>query len=282
MPIILHESEGLKIVKNDKNKFCVVTLHYTADPRKRTEEWKREAESGMTPAQWAKEYEIDYTALYGQKVFPELATNKARIVIHPPYPEFPDFQTCWGGFDYGGRSPASFHVYTICDGATYAIWELYEPCGNVADFAKKMQECPYWNRIKYIAADPSIWWKNQQAKQGALTSIYELFIENKIYKFLQGVTDEPAWIAQMRQHWTDPDDPTFKIFDCCPMMVKEFEEAVYASTSDKALMTQNLRENILDKNNHSLDDCKYYMNSKPRLAKERTKGIKPFIKKWLH
>ena len=81
-------TEQMKIVKNDVNRFIVCTLHYTADPSKRSKDWQAEAKAGMSPARWDKEYEIDYVALYGQRVFPEIAANPphARIVAKPKPP----------------------------------------------------------------------------------------------------------------------------------------------------------------------------------------------------
>jgi len=38
----IHEQKGLKIRRNAHNKFCVIELHYTADPAKCTDEWKAE------------------------------------------------------------------------------------------------------------------------------------------------------------------------------------------------------------------------------------------------
>ena len=86
---ILHQSTGLNVRLNAKNKFCVVTLHHTADPKKRGPEWRAEALAGMSPAKFSREYDIDYGALFGERVFPEITMNKANIVINEPYPEFP-------------------------------------------------------------------------------------------------------------------------------------------------------------------------------------------------
>jgi hypothetical protein len=215
MPELLHEQEGLRIVKNDKNRFAVVTLLYTADPAKRSPEWLAEARAGMHPAKFAQEYLIDYTALFGEKVFPEIGAGRDKIVVREPYPEFGPEQVYWAGFDYGARNPSSFHVYTIADGVMYSVWELFESCKNIGDFSQKILECPYYNRIKYIAADPSIWYNNTQARSGDLTSRYVLFVEAKVHKLIRGLTDEALWLAMMRQHWQDPQDPTFKIFSCC-------------------------------------------------------------------
>lgn len=279
MPTLLHEQQGLKIVDNDKNKFTVVTLHYTADPAKRSEAWREEAAAGMHPSKFAQEYELDYTAMFGAKVFPEITAGRLNIVVPAPYPEFPDTQLYWGGLDYGARNPSSFHVYTLSDGVIYSVWELYEPCRSIPEFVDKMQKFPQWDNIRYIAADPSIWFKNQQTKLGNLTSIYQLFVENKLHKLVVGITDEAAWLATMREHWLDAANPTFRIFDCCSNQIREFESAVYVTSADRGLQTQNYREAVADKNNHSLDDCKYFMNSRPKFTKKFSQPV-DFIKHW--
>jgi hypothetical protein len=280
MPKLLHEQTGLRIVKNDINQFAVITLHFTADPAKRSPQWEAEAKAGMPPAKWEKEYCISYTALFGERVFPELVSNRNKIIVSEPYPELPEDLPCWGGFDYGARNPTSFHVYTIHDNVVYSIWELYEPCKNIVDFVTKMKGCPYWSRLKYIAADPSIWNRTQQMASG-LTSIYHLFTQAGVPHLIKGNNDETAWMAQMREHWRDnAEDPTFRIFARCPNQIREFDSAVFVSMSEKQLHSQNYKEAINDHNNHSLDDCKYFMNSRPKYQQTRWKSP-TMVKRWV-
>lgn len=270
MPQLLHESQGLKIVKNDRNKFCVVTLHYTADPNKRSPAWKAEAMAGLSAAKFAKEYEIDYEAMFGEKVFPEIVTNRERIIVREPYPEFGRFLQFWGGFDYGIRNPSSFHIYTNIDGCIYVIWELYEQCKNIFEFAASMKACPYWDRIKYIAADPTMWDnRSHSTKTGMMMSVVDQFIEQGITKFIPGNNDEITWIGAMRQFWANPEDPLFRIVDTCPMMIKEFESAVFVSMTESAAAVKNYKEAIVDKDNHALDDCKYFINSRPTFESKK-------------
>lgn len=271
MPKILHTSEGLTIKKNDHNGFCVITLFYTADPAKRSEEWLREARSGLSDAKFRKEYLIDYTAMFGEKAFPEITSN-TNIIVRPPHPEFPPDLPVWGGFDFGIRNPSSFHVYTIYDGVTYAIWELFEPCKNIKEFAQKLKDCPYWPRLKYVAADPHTWDVRSFDVGGNPASVAMQFWEAGITKFIKGNNDQLAWLATMRKHWASCDDPTFKIFDCCPNMIREFESAVYCSMSDKQSMVANYKETLLDHDNHSLDECKYFMNSRPAASPVKFKA----------
>jgi hypothetical protein len=281
MPELLYEGTGLRIVRNDLNKFIVATLHYTADPKKRTKEWKAEASAGMRPARWAKEYELDYTALYGQRVFPEFAIARDRIVVPPPHREFSALQVFWGGFDFGQRNPSAFVVYTIDEGVIHAVWEHYEPCRNINDLAAKITGCPYYSQIKYIACDPTIVnRKTQINKYGTMVTIAELLGEVGLKKLIPGVTDEAAWIELMRKHWADSADPTFRIWSCCPNLIKEFENAVFQEQSDREMLTQTYSEGMEDVHNHAMDATKYFMLSRPRVA-ARAAYTQPMARWWL-
>lgn len=283
MPEVLHESTGLRIVRNDVNRFAIATLHYTADPAKRSSEWEAEAKAGMSPAQFAKEYKIDYRALYGQRVFPEMATMREKIIIPEPYKEFGPLQVFWGGFDFGSRNPTSFHVYTIDEGVIQAIWELYEPCKNIPDLCAKLLNCPYYNQIKYIACDPTIvYQKSRTNKTGNFVTLAELMGDYGIRKLLPGHTDEAVWLAMMRKHWSDPSDPTFQIWSRCPMMIEEFDNAVYATQNDREILNETYKEEVEDIHNHSLDDCKYMLLSRPQASTNRKFKDPRMCMKWQH
>lgn len=266
MPKLLHEQQGLRIVANDKNGFTVCTLHYTADPRKRAPEWKEAARRGLKQAEFDQEYEIIYDAYMGQKVFPEIKSKRQDIVCREGPYEFnawPKSLPMWGGFDYGTNNPSSFHVYTIVDGITYAIWELYEPCKNILDFVAALKSCPFWNQIRYIAHDPDMDnFKQRDVMTGGLTTVKRMFEQLGVTKWLRGNNDEQAWLVRMQQHWMG-EEITFKILENCPNMIDEFESAIYMSMTDRQLETQNYKESMVNKHNHSLDDCKYFMNSNP-------------------
>lgn len=267
---IMHESIGLTIKKNKVNQFCVVTLHHTADPAKRSQEWRREAAAGMTPEKFAREYDIDYTSVLGAKVFPELTSRKSEIVIPEPWPDFGPHQRYWGGLDYGARNPSSFHVYTHSDGVWYSVWELFKPCKNVQDFVDEMQEFPYWKQIRWIAADPKMWANDQQQSDG-LVSMADIFANAGVLNLIKGFQDEDPWIAQIRERWLAP-EPTFKILSCCSNQIREFETAIYVNQSERQLMSASYKEQIADRDNHSLDDCKYFFLSKPNVNQAQYTG----------
>lgn len=263
MPKLLHEQTGLKIVSNEHNGFTVCTLHYTADSRKRSPEWRAAAKKGLKQAEFEQEYEIIYDAYMGQKVFPEIKARRSEIILHEgPYQDndWPKNLQMWGGFDYGANNPSAFIVFTIVDGVTYAIWEMYQPCRNIISFTEAMKACPFWDQIRWLVHDPDMDnLKQRDMATGGVTSVKRQFEQLGITKWVRGNTDEQAWLVKMSQHWST-EMPTFKIMDSCPNLIDEFESATYVSMTDRQLETQNYKETMVDKHNHALDATKYFMN----------------------
>ncbi len=277
-PSTIHEQPGLRIWKNARNGFTIARLHFTADPRKRTPEWIAESKRGMSPAQWEQEFNISYNAFQGERAFPEIVTRRDEIVSKEgPYVDglWPLDLPMWGGFDYGARNPSSFHVYTVVDGITYALWEMYGPCRNLISYAEEMKACPYWSQIRYIIHDPDMCnYKQRDMKSGDVSTVRSQFESLGITKLVKGNTDTTGWISTMRKHWCGK-DITFRILETCPAMIHEFEHATYVTMTERQLETQNYKEALVDKQNHTLDDCKYFMNSgaastRPRPAKSPT------------
>lgn len=264
MPKLLHSQKGLKIVENDRNGFTVVTLHYTADPRKRSKLWLKEAKQGMSLAKFEQEYELSYDSMLGEKVWPEVLSRRPEIIFREgPFLDnrWPTDMKMFAGWDYGARNPSAFIVYAIYDKITWAIWELYKPCKNIIEYAEELKACPYWNQIRYIVADPDInTLKQRDMKSGLTTSVQQQFQTLGISKFTLGNTNEQNWLATMNKHWRGP-EVTFKILENCTNLIDEFEQATYVTVSDRQLETTNFREVLIDHHNHALDATKYFMNS---------------------
>lgn len=62
---------GVKMWENPINKYTVIRVHYSADPKKRTKVWREEARAGIPFAEWMREYEIVWSAFEGVPVFAE-------------------------------------------------------------------------------------------------------------------------------------------------------------------------------------------------------------------
>jgi len=67
---------GVEQWENPRNGLVVCRLHYTADPAKRTPEWKTAAARNQHPRAWRREYEIDWTSPEGDPVIPEYQDEK--------------------------------------------------------------------------------------------------------------------------------------------------------------------------------------------------------------
>lgn len=92
----------LPVKRNPNNKFTVVTIHYTADEEKATEEWKKHAKAGMSEKGWSREYEIDYSEPAGKPFYPEFSNlNIAKKAL-----KYRTRETLYRGWDYGFHRPA--------------------------------------------------------------------------------------------------------------------------------------------------------------------------------
>jgi hypothetical protein len=228
----------------------------------------------MTPGQAARELDIDYTAVQGSKVFPEFADKRPLIVVPRFDPADLVGLRMWAGLDYGTRNPASVHVYTIIDEVIFSVWELYEPCKNIPEWVARVKECPYWNQVRYTAADPSLWVPTQQQAYGGPVGVETLLRQAGLTNLIKGRNDpgaEQAWVGMLRKAWAQP-ETTFRISEACPHQIREFETAIFQPQSERQLMTSGVySEVIANRDNHSLDDCKYFMLTLPK-AKSSFEG----------
>jgi len=81
--------EGVQVWKNPKNKFVVVDLHYTADPRKRGMKWREEQKASMPKRDFNMEYEKSWTTFEEKPVFTDFSRNihvKENLSIEPQIP----------------------------------------------------------------------------------------------------------------------------------------------------------------------------------------------------
>ncbi len=265
---MIHEQTGLRIWRNEKNKFVICELRFESDPSKRSAEWLAESKAGLSEARWNREYNIQWDALDGQKVFPEIVQSRSNIIVPYGSVTFKESQVYFGGFDFGIRNESAFIVFTVDESGTiYAVWELYEPCNNMGEFVRKMKECPYWGRIRHIVADLHLWDKRGFAGDGLPISPYEMFCQFGVRNFIKGASDaESAWLLLMRGYWGDPQDIQFKIFNNCQNLIEEFEGARYANMTEMMAQNKNVKEEMIDKNNHAMDATKYWMTTHRRNA----------------
>jgi len=102
---------GIKEWRNEKNGFYIFRLHYTADPKKRSPEWKAKESQGIPTNDWNREYEIDFASFTGKPVFlNDYDDNRMcrKVQIDPKAPLLRSWDfgfhhpaVCWGQFHEG-------------------------------------------------------------------------------------------------------------------------------------------------------------------------------------
>jgi hypothetical protein len=76
---------GVELWKNSKNGFLVFQLHYTANPAKRSDDWRKVTSSNLTRAKFMQEYEITWETWSGRPVYPEFnkKIHTSEIPLEP-------------------------------------------------------------------------------------------------------------------------------------------------------------------------------------------------------
>lgn len=159
----LRPMEGVELWKNPKNRFCVVDLHYTADPRKRGPEWRDAIKSSMPIRDFLMEYERSWQTFEGKPVYADFnRTIHASTTAIKPEPGIPLLL----GWDFG-LTPACI-LAQLVGRQLRIIREFVETTGSISKLApvvwKHLQtEYPYWVHTDnfYSYVDPAGFQKAQ-------------------------------------------------------------------------------------------------------------------------
>lgn len=255
--------KGLDIYRT-KDGFTVARLHYTADPGRATDEWLRKTEKGYPGGRagmaWRKEMEIDFTAYSGQLLCYDILTRYRHKIIKEVR-----FDICnyYGSLDWGRNNPASFHVYAVNpQKRIHSAYEIYLRDKSVPDFARLIKAAPQYEGLLWISADPSLWNRNQETKEG-LRSLEDMFRENGIILTKGKSRDDTIAINELLDRWDrlDVREPTFTISPRCPKQRWEFERLRYKELTTAMIEKSNPYEQLMDKDNHSWDDFKYFIST---------------------
>lgn len=254
----------------------VLWLHYSADPDK-NEAWIAQEElkyvdGGRNSIRWRGEMEMDFEAGSGELVFTTFTENKDRIIVDP-FPIDESF-VLYGGMDWGTRNPVAFHVYAeSVDKRFFAVWEYYAERQPLFSVAQAIRSCPFYDRLQWIACDPTMFNETVARKDG-FTSIAEMLSdeeivgENTITKLMpaHGRSDETG-INVTKNMWAS-DPVQFQIFSTCGNLIREIQNLKYPTRTGR----KNATEKIVDKANHCWDDWKYFRLSHPFAAIKETKA----------
>ena len=271
----------------------VVRVHYTAHPDRNLEthpEWKKDERRKYTSqADWDREQEIRDEAGGGELVFADtLVTHWDKIVITDARWRPDPTWRVEGGADYGKTNPTVVErCYFDHDGNGYFCGEYYVPGLEVWQHAPRLKEMQDIFRMDVCHADPSIFSRTMEqtprpgeAQQRA-RSINELYEDQglSIFSPFHGDRSDVSFAERLLMHWGNLEEcePTIRIV-CrnyserpqpglhnwdCPNLLWELMRIRRVKLTAQQLLTRNLSEAIVDKDNHAVDSCKYIVMSHP-------------------
>jgi hypothetical protein len=280
-------------VRRTKGGIPVVKLHYTADPQRDPEltpAWKQaERKAYTSQASWDREQEIIDDAGGGELVFADtLITHWDKIVITDPRWRPDPRWRVEAGFDHGKTNPTVFErCYVDYAGTLYFCGEYYMPGKEVWEHVPLIKQMADIRKVEACFADPTIFNITMQQSQSAgrpqerAKSINELYVEQGIALFSPFGMDrsDVSFAARVMEHWSNLEnrEPSLRIV-ChnyserprpglhnwdCPNLLWEMMRTRRVKLTAQQLLSRNISEAIVDKDNHATDACKYLVMSHP-------------------
>lgn len=282
----------IKFWKNEKNKFAVLALSYTADPEKDPDrlwkEWYEKEKNGTPKAVWDKEYEIDFSTKSGKLIYwPDFCDFN-------PWHHFIDsFKVKWElilALDFGQQNPTHALVWVYTDEwRVYIIDEYSKPAIPSVSSREMFQKFAYimWktedeiNKMSFdekrnlasdtfqiMVIDPTTRAKNRTKKEfweEIEYSIIEDFYDNW-WDFIPWTNDVDSGITRMREYfqiWEDWKSHLYIFKDKCPNLCWEIQKYKYRELGEAQWRMLNQPEKPVKKDDHGPDACRYLIMTRP-------------------
>lgn len=217
--------EGVEFWKNPRNRFCVVDLHYTANPAKRGEAWKEAVRTSMPARDFAMEYERSWQTFEGKPVYADfnrtLHIASGRLAPEPGIPILI-------GWDFG-LTPAAI-LCQLVGRQLRVLREFIETNGSISKLAPvvqlyiQTQMLPWTQNEDQIThyIDPA---GNQKAQTDARTCAD---VMRKIFGHTARIHPGPVTWESRRKAVEDyltqtyGEGPGLLISDECPVLIEGF------------------------------------------------------------
>lgn len=283
-------------IKRKENGVPVLRVHYNAVPERNeflNPGWKVQERKKYTASGWDREQEIVDEAGGGDKIFASLLSTFAKvIVIKDPnwYPK-PEWDVV-GGFDHGKTNATTLEkAYIDQDANIYMCGEFYQMKtekwdNNIWQNVPIMLKMPHLNRMRWIRADPSIFFDKEAQLDGTFTNINAVYRKQGFTRLTTYPTaqsrEDLTFEERMNDHWANLGERKPTLYIVCrnemdrrqpglhpydsPNLLWELKRWRRHELTAKQLITRNATEKIVDKDNHAIDATKYLVLSLPKPA----------------
>ena len=144
--------EGVEVWKNPKNRFCIVDLHYTANPEKRGTAWKEAVRNSMPIRDFLMEYERSWQTFEGRPVYADfnrtLHVATGRLTPEPGVPLLL-------GFDFG-LTPACI-LAQLVGRQLRILHEFIESNGSIGKLAPVVWNHLHLNYLPWLNGDDKLY-----------------------------------------------------------------------------------------------------------------------------
>jgi len=284
------EIKGIKFWKNPGNKFHVLMLHYTADPKKDPEragaKWFEKEKEGAPKSVWNKEYEIDFTTKAGQLVYgPEFCDFSPAIHTINSF-ELGDAEL-FMALDFGQRNPNCALIGALTrDNKVYIIDEYYNPAipsvasremfekfgylipGYQDNLTIRQKKTLADNAFQIKVIDPTTGHKNRTKiieGEEIPYSVIEDFEDNG-WEFERADNDFDAGVTRVREYMVvdGAGESNLYIFaDKCPKLTWELNHYRYQENTERTERAKNEPEKPMKKDDHGMDALRYLLMTRP-------------------
>jgi hypothetical protein len=269
-------------------------------------DWKLvERKKYTSQAAWEREQEIVDEAGGGERVFADvLLTNWSKIVIEDKDEIAQIAEDCqeWavgGGFDHGKTNPTCLlRTYVDFEGTIIFAGEYYMPGREIWQHAPVMKRMYDFKRMEEgdlgIQSDPTIFPSGQQQSQRPGEAVQRAKSYAELYRD-QGVTSlvpfsrdrsDVSYALRLHSHWADlenrkpsvriicptgiyADKPVPGLYNWgCPNLLWELMVARRQKLTAQQMMSRNVSEAIVDKDNHARDAMKYFLMMQPEPSRK--------------
>lgn len=168
--------------------------------------------------------------------------------------------------DPGLKNPLSCHFYAVdFDGNIYVIYEHYEAGRDVGWHAEKIKQIAdklNWPRLGNGSLSALIDSAANQRTLASAKSVAELFFEYGITVNTNVDKDLFSGINRVKSYLKQEGGPRLFIFNHCVHLIKEFKGYFWGSG-----------DNPVKKDDHALDELRYYIMSRPENRKQNEKTM---------